>query len=432
MVPFMIRRLLLCVALSSVTVSCRTTSAETAVKDAPAAAATLYFHDSFEESRAAFLAAADLRKADGTDVTVTTRELATWANDPSLHTDFAFFKGAEGVAPRRLLVISAGIHGIEGYTASAVETLFVKEQIGDVLAKGVDVLVIHGLNAYGFKHKSRYTEARVDLNRTWFADDAFPGAGLDDGGYTPFNKLFNPEGVPTFGRLDFKAWVLTKLTPNLGAVTSGKLTKAAGTGQFKFPKGIIYGGSDFQPHRAMVLTELKKYFGNYDRVMGWDLHTGLGKKQMQMLPNPPYSPGMGERRKKVFEVEGRKIEETGGVDFYSSWGDFSDFVCQIYEKAKPDGACVSMLLEYGTLKPADWDSPAFSLGIKNSIDQAYTLYVNIRENQMVNYGAKPDDLKAMREAYEGLFLPKDASWRTMVVTEARSLLPAIVEKFLEL
>jgi len=397
----------------------------------PPAVAPEYFHTSFEASRAAFLAAVAAKKDAGIDVTVNDRALATWIDDSTLKTDFVFFKSGAASGSKRLLVISSGVHGIEGYTGSAVQTLFVREQVEAVLAQGVDVLVIHGINAHGFKAKSRYTEARVDLNRTWFASDTFP-TGLDDGGYAQFNDLFNPDGVPRFGRLDFKAFVLTELTPNIGAITSGRLTKAAGIGQYTHPKGIIYGGKDFQPHRAMVLAELKERFSQYDRVMGWDLHTGLGKKQMQMLPNPPYNPEIGELRKKVFQVNGRTIEETGGIDFYSSHGDFSDFVCQTYDKIKPAGTCVSMLLEYGTLMPADWDSPQFSLGIKSSLDQAYTLYVNIRENQMHHHGAKEEDRAEMRKAYEGLFFPEETAWRSMVITEARAMLPAIVTQFVAL
>ena len=43
-----------------------------------------------------------------------------------------------------------------------------------------------------------------------------------------------------------------------------------------------------------------------------DLHTGLGRRELQLLPNPPYSARADELRKEIFEVNGLTIQETGG------------------------------------------------------------------------------------------------------------------------
>jgi len=75
----------------------------------------------------------------------------------------------------RLLVVISGVHGLEGFCGSAIQTGLLsageqglRPQRGDTA-----VLYVHAVNPYGFSHLRRATQENVDLNRN-FVDFAQP------------------------------------------------------------------------------------------------------------------------------------------------------------------------------------------------------------------------------------------------------------------
>ncbi len=402
-----------------------------------AAEPTPKFCESFPECRAQFQEQSKplLQKVAGSRAS--TEKIDDWKKDEDLGTDIVYLPASDNKKQSCLVVVTSGVHGVEGYTGSYVQSLMLAEQANSILEQGCSLLMVHGINAHGFKHRNRYTERRVDLNRTWFVGEKFP-KDLDDGNYDYYDSLFNPKKKAKFGPIDFTLFATLELPWWIRSATNGKLTKAAGIGQYKYPKGIIYGGNDFAPHRTMLSPTLQTYLRQYRRVLGMDIHTGLGRKQMQLLPNPPYNKTIGELRKKVFEVtpEGekqpRRIEGTGGADFYASHGDFSDYLCQLHAEENKEGSCASMLLEIGTLKPAIWEKSGVFSKITDFGDQAYTLYLTIRENQQHQHGVKNSrDKTEILAAWSDLFYPTEKGWRQMVTKEARALIPKFVEQFLK-
>lgn len=349
-------------------------------------------------------------------------------DDHDLQVGFAFLPSA-GDGEKKLLIMSSGIHGLEGYTGSAVQQLFLQEMLDHASRQNIDVLMIHGINAYGMKNYRRHTVNRVDLNRNWFATDEF-ARYVDDHIYDDFDSTFNPKSQAPFSNLDFAAFITRSLVPNLSSIKSGVLTKAAGQGQYRYPKGISYGGNKAEPHRKIVTDVLDQFVPNYRHVLSMDLHTGLGHRELQLLPNPPYSPRASELRKAVFEVNGRKIQETGGADFYMSYGDFSDFVCQYSEAKYKTPTCANMLIEYGTLMPPTWEEQGIKTSIKNYVNLAYTLYAAVRENQAFHYGATSiEEGKELRKAWADMFNPDDSKWRQIVLDETRTLFPQFLDRF---
>ena len=84
---------------------------------------------------------------------------------------------------KRLLIISSGCHGVEGFCGSGIQVAL----LGDAAWRrsaheaGVAVLYLHALNPYGFSWWRRTTQENIDLNRN-FQDfhrplPANPGAG---------------------------------------------------------------------------------------------------------------------------------------------------------------------------------------------------------------------------------------------------------------
>ena len=345
-----------------------------------------------------------------------------------LTTDFAFYPAPH--TSEKLLILSSGVHGVEGFAGSAVQIHFLRTMLQSTLNSDFNVLLIHAVNPYGFKHRIRYAEGRVDLNRNWFNQDVFP-RDIPDGDYDQFRPLLEPAGPATHGVFDFAWFLVTKLLPQMSSIQSGLLTKAAGQGQYRFPHGFEYGGNAFEPNKQIFLSQVNPYLEKFRHILMVDLHTGLGRRTLQVLPNPPLNEQQKAWRSKVFEVDGKSIESTGSADFYMSFGGFSDFVCLDTQTRYPGHQCLDMLLEYGTLIEDGWKEWPLGLGgLKSMVKQAYTLYLGVRENQMAQYGAKtPQDQTAINQELDDLFYPKDQVWRSMVLREATRYLPQFLARF---
>ncbi|MBD3676075.1 MAG: DUF2817 domain-containing protein [Planctomycetaceae bacterium] len=66
----------------------------------------------------------------------------------------------------RRLVISSGVHGVEGFFGAAVQFATLEEWI-DELPDNVGCQFIHAINPYGYAHRRRFNEENVDPNRNF-------------------------------------------------------------------------------------------------------------------------------------------------------------------------------------------------------------------------------------------------------------------------
>lgn len=80
--------------------------------------------------------------------------------------------------PETALVISSGLHGVEGFFGSAVQ-LAILASVSHGWRPPVNsaLVLIHALNQFGFAWQRRCNEENVDLNRNFLcADQAYAGA----------------------------------------------------------------------------------------------------------------------------------------------------------------------------------------------------------------------------------------------------------------
>src|SRR6202008_842025 len=63
----------------------------------------------------------------------------------------------------KMLIVLSGVHGVEGFCGSAIQTGLLGE--GAPMPAGTAVLHVHAINPYGFSHLRRVTQENVDLNR---------------------------------------------------------------------------------------------------------------------------------------------------------------------------------------------------------------------------------------------------------------------------
>lgn len=166
------------------------------------------------------------------------------------------------------LVVSSGLHGIEGYFGSAVQLAWLAEQDAHAPAARRTVL-IHALNPYGFAWRRRVNEENVDLNRNFLLrDQSYRGAHPS---YRELDGLLNPPSPPTPGEpFVLKAgWAIARRGFRA-------LKNAVAQGQYEFPAGLFFGGTAPSRSARILAEHLPSWIGRPERVLHLDLHSGRG------------------------------------------------------------------------------------------------------------------------------------------------------------
>jgi predicted deacylase len=228
----------------------------------PPPEAAAYFASDYFGARLAFLEAAAHAGAQ-------TRAYSVSARGPRGEELFIDSARLGASKPARLLILTSGVHGIEGFAGSALQRLFLERHADQWRQANDGVLLVHALNPYGFAHGRRVNENNVDLNRN--ALDHFPGP--DNAAYRSLNRWLNPSSL--LSRFDDfwpgALWHSLRLGPSA-------LRQAIAGGQYEFPQGLFYGGSE--PEGSLrIFSQLltAPEFTQVETIVHLDLHSGLGK-----------------------------------------------------------------------------------------------------------------------------------------------------------
>jgi len=172
----------------------------------------------------------------------------------------------------RMLVVLSGVHGVEGFSGSAIQTGLLG--LGATGRPDTAVLHVHAVNPYGFSHLRRVTQENVDLNRN-FVD--FEQALPENPGYAEIHDwLLPPEWPP---EQEAEA-ALDAYRARHGARA---LQCAISLGQHEFADGMFFGGHAPTWSHRTFRSILRQYTAQVRELASIDIHTGLG----------PY--GVGER-----------------------------------------------------------------------------------------------------------------------------------------
>lgn len=185
--------------------------------------------------------------------------------------------------PRRAVVVSSGLHGVEGFFGSAVQLAWLQRarNEGLPLPGGTLVVLLHAVNPFGFAWRRRANEDNVDLNRNFLCDDE-PYAGVPEH-YDRVHGLLHPRTPPS--RLDaFRlqaAWAIHR-----HGLTA--LQNVVATGQYEHPDGLFFGGRRAAGSTRLVQERFRDWTRDAEEVIHLDLHTGLGGyADYRLLIEPP-------------------------------------------------------------------------------------------------------------------------------------------------
>src|SRR5262249_10220051 len=109
-------------------------------------------------------------------------------NAEPLHMDVATIGPAKS---DRAVIVSSGLHGIEGFFGSAVQLAWlVRYAKSPVLPPSTKVVLAHALNPFGFAWFRRWNENNVDLNRNFLCDRSFLTAESYQKSRVVYDRLF--------------------------------------------------------------------------------------------------------------------------------------------------------------------------------------------------------------------------------------------------
>ena len=290
-----------------------------------------HFAQSYAEARDKFLAAARARGAR-TFRHVHPSERGSRGEELSI--DLAEL-GDEHAAG--LLLLTSGTHGVEGFCGSGCQVALLCDDdfVKAVEHSGTAVLMLHGLNPYGFSHLRRTNEDNVDLNRN-FVDFSVPLPNAP--AYEEIHALLLPATwpPPAESEAGLHAWIRNHGERAFQAAVSG--------GQHKFADGMFYGGTRPTWSNASLRAVLRAR-ARQRRRLGWiDFHTGLGPR------------GHGEKiysgRNSLTDIVRTKAWWGDDVTSFFDGSSTSAHVTGIISEAAHDECAdtelTAMALEYGT------------------------------------------------------------------------------------
>lgn len=173
-------------------------------------------------------------------------------------------------APRKALVLSSGLHGVEGFFGSAAQLAYL-ETLSDEWWPSHDsaVVLIHALNPFGFAWRRRFNEENVDLNRNFLLP------GEDFAGSPPLSGAFRDALLsPAPSRLSHWNTRLARLAWKHGM---GSFWETLPVGQYDFADWLFFGGRGYSQTAKIVEEGLPSLLGNAEEVVHLDFHTGLGR-----------------------------------------------------------------------------------------------------------------------------------------------------------
>lgn len=366
-----------------------------------------YFLDSYAESRNAFRDKADYMKKNFRGVTITSVPVPG-KKDADLSVDILYLPAQK--EKKRLLILSSGVHGVEGFTGSALQRMFLDEFATRKFLETTGVIIIHAMNPFGFKNIRRVTENNVDLNRNC-ATDLKLYSSINQG-YPSVSPLINPAekaATGSFGNVFFHI----KAVAMMLKASMKSLRQAILQGQYEFPQGLYFGGRDLEPQVRAIAPVVAKAVREYPLVMNIDLHTGYGERGvLHLFPNPIQDKKIRAMVEKTFD--GYRIDWGDGADFYTVTGDFSTYLGSLMTR----GTYLPMTFEYGTLNS------------QTTMGSLKSLHTTMLENQGIQHGyAGPDDEKRIKTRFKEMYYPSSPAWRTKVMQDTRAILRSSMAKF---
>lgn len=301
----------------------------------------------------------------------------------------------------RVVVVSSGLHGVEGFLGSAVQNMLLHNLAPSLESDNDPALILlHAVNPYGFAWLRRVNENNVDLNRN-FPTHGQRYQGCPDG-YWQVDDLINPKSAPQW---DF---FYPRVAEKVVRFGFDALKQAVVNGQYECPQGLFYGGDTPNSSVAILEHALPELIGSAEQVLHVDIHTGLGR--------------WGEF-KLLLDAEGAASESDCWQRFSSAFP--SDRV-EAVNGGKDDNPVVGSLGEWCRERFSDctYDVVCAEFGTYPALKVLAALR---EENRAHHWGGlgEQDTWRAKRILTE-IFAPRHSGWRSKAVHDGVAIVARAV------
>jgi hypothetical protein len=347
----------------------------------------------YEECRARFRRAAQVAGLEVIEHPISARG----PNDQRLTIDGVWLGAPR---PSRVLLNLSGVHGVEGFVSSALQSEWLGRLDPARWPDDMAVVLVHAVNPWGMAWWRRQNEHNVDLNRNWRRDESTPVANE---AYDELHALACPDG-PSLPDVDELLAAAQALVAERGvAWVRDGITK----GQYHHADGLHFGGDRTEESTAIMQRFVAERLAGAERVLTIDLHTGHGPfGQVTFLSDAPPGAPQDEFLRSHFgadrvEATAENPDATTGLKS----GQIANGVGQLL----PGATCFASSVEFGT---------------RNDLEQLAATYL---ESWVHRHGDRNDPEHAeVIWRYRCCFTPDDAEWEQMAMAAGRELLDAAV------
>ena len=356
-----------------------------------------YFYTTYDEVRTHLAARVDTLDKRGVDVEYTTHAID---EEDGLYIDNVYLPATEKTT--NLIVLTTGVHGMEGYIGSVMLDVFFEELYPTLNTKDTGVLIVANVNPYGMKYMRRYNENNVDLNRNFIEDwDNFDLSSNKE--YPKVVNFLQPEGKI---RNAFWHEVGFYLSLAKEAIFTGAdtISDALLTGQYEYADGVYYGGNGDEKST----TYLKGVFNDcleseYENIIHVDIHSGYGPRYNMVIFNSVQDPTT--EADSIAQIGYEYIIAQDSEDFYVTYGDTTDYFYRLAKSKNSDKNLYSTCFEFGTIGDGFFDS---ILSLKYTVDEN-------RQHRFPTNNKVTEEV--VRQNYYELFYPTETKWRTKTIED---------------
>jgi hypothetical protein len=319
--------------------------------------------------------------------------------DGEIAMDIATFGKADA---SNVLVMTSGTHGVEGYCGSFIQCEFLHRGLLENLPEDFCLVMIHGVNPYGFAWQRRVNEDNIDLNRNFIDHDH--GARKNTG-YVELSALLEPKIWDDASTAAM--WQQIFAIANQHDDEPGWQAMAITSGQTDYPNGVFYAGQGPAWSNLRIREFVTRLKGKH--VAWLDIHTALGaygEAECIVEYSPDSAPLKHAHKLWGDRVRNTKTNESLSADIAGSMG------AGAHETLGDD--LVFCGLEYGTVKSKQ------------------VLEAVIADQWLHRYGDLASAQgQAIKQQMMDAFYPDDPNWRASVFTIALDVIKPILATPLE-
>jgi hypothetical protein len=369
-----------------------------------------YFPSNYEDSRQRFRQ--EIKKLQAV-------ESGEWKipskKENDLFTDWAYWPAQKRA--ETLLVITSGIHGSETYAGSAILQMFLSEIFPKVDRSQIGIFLVHAMNPYGFKYHQRTTENGVNLNRNFsVSGDLYRSRNLAS--EDMHDKFFERKPVASDKSQLFNHLKKRDEKIFFDEISFDEYIKAVAPGQFRRAEDLEFGGRALEPQSRFLVEKMRALIPQYQDILAFDLHTGLGdKNRLHLLTSgsgEDLHPDMfaklfDQKADKEFYVHTPPSEE----GFYEVHGAINSMFVDL-SVARQRVCAITM--EFGTLGHS----------LEAQLDGLNSFIIT---HQGFYYGYINEDLKSRieKDNFERSY-PQTDEWRKAVVDASRGLFTNVLRR----